>query len=114
MLETPRTPGRVIAYLVPTKVAVAAARSTHQAWLDTSPITKGDNRTWNLWFDENGPAKANDFAKKWAQFRLPGEAETSQVAELESDGRVKTEVEIARQRISKAAGISPSAGKNHA
>jgi hypothetical protein len=109
MPEVPRTPGKVAVYLVPTKDAVAAARSTHQAWLDTSPNTKGSNNTWNLWFDDDGPAKANGFAKKWAQFRLPGEAETSQAVDLESDGSVKSEVEIARQRISKAAGISPSA-----
>src|SRR5713101_747328 len=50
MLETPRTPGNVIAYLVPTKVAVDAARSTHHAWLGTNPNTKGENKTWNLWF----------------------------------------------------------------
>ena len=109
MPEIPRTPGNVVVYKVPTKEAVAAARSTHEAWLKTNPNTKGDNTTWNLWFDDDGPSKANGFATKWAKFRLPGEAETSQVVEAGSDGSVKAEVELARQRISRAAGIAPSA-----
>src|SRR5258707_6067690 len=61
MPEIERTPGSVIAYLVPTKVAVEAARCTHREWLATKPNTKGGNTTWNLWFDPDWPAKANDF-----------------------------------------------------
>jgi hypothetical protein len=113
MPEIERTPGKVKCYLVPTIEAAKAARSTHQAWLDSSPNTNGDNRTWNLWFRKNGPEKANDFETKWSQFRLQGEADTQSlsVSETADTGNVKTEVEYARQRISKAAGVAPDAVK---
>jgi hypothetical protein len=106
MPEVPRTPGKVLAYLVPTSEAAAAARKTHHAWLDTNPNTKGDNRTWNLWFSENGPAKANGFHTHWKKYLLKGsaDAEPSPMA-MKTDGSVKSEVETARLRISKAAGV---------
>ena len=72
MPEKPRTRGSVIAYFVPTAVAVQAARVTHKEWLASNPNTRGDNRTWNLWFDDEGPSKANGFADKWANYRLNG------------------------------------------
>jgi hypothetical protein len=107
MPETPRTPGKVKAYLVSTRVACAAARLTHQAWLDTRPDTHGDNKTWNLWFCSDGPAKANNFDAHWNQYLLKGDADTTQVVNPNetSEGSVKIEVENARQRISRAAGV---------
>jgi len=78
MPEIERTPGKVIAYLVPTKVAADAARQTHNDWLATEPNTKGSNTTWNLWFREDGPQKANDFARKWSAYRLAGNSDTTQ------------------------------------
>src|SRR5271166_6556214 len=45
MPEIERTPGKVIAYLVPTAVAVEASRQTHSEWLATNPNTKGNNTT---------------------------------------------------------------------
>jgi|SRR5271165_179353 len=118
MPEIERTPGKVIAYLVPTKVAVEASRSSHQTWLDSDPNTKGDNKTWNLWFRTDGP-KDRTYSTKWAEYRLKGEASThtltsntgDAVAVTVGDGSVKTEVEMARQRISKAAGVAPDAVK---
>jgi hypothetical protein len=110
MPEIERTPGRMFAYLVPTKVAVDAARRTHQEWLGTNPNTKGGNTTWNLWFDQDGPAKANDFAAKWSKYRLEGEAtQPAGLGETSEPGNIKAEVEAARQRISRAAGVSPAA-----
>jgi hypothetical protein len=104
MPEIPRTAGKVLAYLVPTSVAVEAARKTHQAWLATSPNTKGDNRTWNLWFRENGPKKANGFHEHWKKYLLKGSADTQQTtAVAETD--VRSEVEAARLRIARAAGV---------
>ena len=50
MPEIPRTGGSVIAYLVPTEIAVEAVRTTHADWLASNPNTKGKNRTWNIWF----------------------------------------------------------------
>jgi hypothetical protein len=114
MPEIERTPGNVIAYLVPTQVAVEAARETHQAWLRTAPNTRGSNTTWNLWFRDEGPSKANGFAKKWEQYRLVGSGQTTQGSvsnHFEETGSVKAEVEAARERISKAAGVSPAAVK---
>jgi hypothetical protein len=108
MPEIPRRPGNVLAYLVPTAVAVKAARETHQAWLATNPNTKGDNRTWNLWFNENGPKKANGFHNHWSKYLLKGSADVEQApAAAETD--VKSEVEAARLKISKAAGVPLSA-----
>jgi hypothetical protein len=114
MPEVERTPGRIIAYLVPTQVAVDAARLTHRTWLETNPNTRGGNTTWNLWFDENGPSKANDFATKWKQYLLNSDDVRANEAVLNDSGQtgsVKAEVEAARQRISKAAGVSPGAVK---
>jgi hypothetical protein len=106
MPEVPRTPGNVLAYLVPTSVAAEAARKTHHAWLETNPNTKGDNRTWNLWFSENGPAKANGFHIHWKKYLLKGNADAgSNPMTTETDGSVKSEVETARLRIAKAAGV---------
>lgn len=113
MPEIERTPGKVRAYLVPTSVACDAVRRTHQAWLDTSPNTKGSNTTWNVWFSAYGPAKANNFEAHWKQYLLPGNADTTNIASESdaSDSSVRTEVETARMRISKAAGVPPSAVK---
>jgi hypothetical protein len=128
MPEIERTAGKVNAYFIPTSVAVEASRSSHQAWKDSNPNTKGDNRTWNLWFRKNGKTMMHsDYETKWAEYRLKGEAYTQALttgnaggggntgsplavaAGPAGDGSVKAEVEIARQRISKAAGVSPDA-----
>ncbi len=126
MPEVERTPGKVAAYLIPTKVAVEASRSSHQAWLDSNPNTKGDNKTFCLWFRKRAPfARSGDYETKWAEYRLKGEAFThsvnvpvsgasvvsavGNVGAVASDGSVKAEVEMARQRISKAAGVAPDA-----
>lgn len=114
MPEIERTPGKVRAYLVPTDVAVEGVRTAHKKWLDTNPNTKGANRTWALWFRKGGPANgSNDFERKWSQYRLEGEADTQfvSVGATAGTGNVKTEVEYARQRISKAAGVAPEAVK---
>src|SRR5207244_428072 len=50
-----RTPGKVMAYLVPAAEAVAATRAAHQSWLDTRPNTAGRNKTWALYFGEQTP-----------------------------------------------------------
>jgi hypothetical protein len=108
MPEIERTPGRVCAYLVPTAVAAEAARSTHKDWLSTNPNTRGSNTTWNLWFDKEGPEKANDFASKWSRYRLNATSGTHSPDGSETTpepSNVKSEVEQARQRISRAAGV---------
>jgi hypothetical protein len=114
MPEIERTPGNVIAYLVPTNVAVETVRTAHKAWLDSDPNTKGANKTWALWFRKDAPAdRSSDYATKWSQYRLQGEADTRLVgvSEMADTGNVKSEVEHARQRISKAAGVAPDAVK---
>ena len=45
----------------------ARLRSSHQAWLDGRPNTKGDNRTWNLLFNEDLSRPHTGFAKRWAR-----------------------------------------------
>jgi len=75
MPEAPRTPGPVKSYLVPTKVAVSAVRKAHQEWLDSNPTTKGDNRTWNIWFGDTGRPGGN-FGEVWKEYLLPATAST--------------------------------------
>jgi len=68
----------------------------HLEWLGTDPNTKGENKTWNLWFSPDGPAKANNFETHWAKYLLKGDAYTTQISQTQaeaSDGSVKTEVE---------------------
>ena len=130
MPEVERTPGKVKAYLVPTKVAVEASRKGQQVWLDSSPNTKGDNRTWNLWFRKDANEESNiwnDYATKWAEYQLKGEAfthsvtgavtgvnvtsATGAVSAVGTDGSFKAVIETARQMVSKAAGVPLDAVK---
>jgi hypothetical protein len=111
MPEVERVPGKTVAYLLPTKVVEVEARRTHKEWLATNPNTKGDNKTWNLWFRKDAPAKANDYAAKWSNYRLSASVEADEAAEkperhsVPRAGNVKAEVEDARRRIARAAGV---------
>lgn len=114
MPEIERTPGSVIAYLLPTDEVVAEARRTHQEWLDSNPNTKGDNRTWNLWFRGDGKKVASGYAQTWAGYQLEGDASTegtSQTAPVGQPGGIKEEVEVARSRIAGVAGVPVEAVK---
>lgn len=109
MPELPRTPGPVVGYLVPTNVVVDAARSTHKRWRESNPNTSGNNRTWNLWFGADGPAKANNYAEVWRTYRVEAAAAvppaTSPVAE--PGQKLADVIASARQKIADAAGIAP-------
>jgi hypothetical protein len=109
MPETPRTPGNVIAYMIPTEEAVKEVRETHRKWLATNPNTKGKNTTWNLWFDDAGPEKAAGYARKWAQYRLEGKLKTAQLnvspRQNGAANPVRAEVDAARMRIAEVAGV---------
>lgn len=112
MPEEPRTPGNVLAYLVPTRIAVQEVRDSHRRWLESNPKTKGENTTWNLWFAEDGPEKACGYAKKWEQYCLKGDASallTVPPKEKNNASSVRAEVEAARNRIAKVAGVPPEA-----
>lgn len=116
MPERPRTPGKVIAYLVPTTEAHNAALSAHKKWLAGRPNTKGGNITRNLWFEEDASGTEwCDFHSKWGKYRLDGEGEASLASPVgegpEGGNVIRAEVEAARQRISKAAGVSLDAVK---
>lgn len=100
----------MITYLVPTEVAVEAARSTHRQWLATRPDTNGKNRTWNLWFGDSGPAKANGFAAKWAKYRLEAAVAVSAASAPEASlshtaSLLKNAIAAAKQSIAEAAGV---------
>lgn len=115
MPEVERTHGNVLAYLVPTIEAVEEVRGTHRDWLATNPTTKGDNTTWNLWFDHERSGKANNYAEKWAQYRLEGMIVTSEVAGNrtapagEAGENLRSEVRAAQESIARAAGVPPEA-----
>ncbi len=121
MPEVERAEGKVIAYLVPAKEAEEAVRRSHQAWLSSNPETKGKNTTWNLWFDHSysgmaGREEMHGYAEKWAMYRLSGDISTGDIASMSSGqpsdmGNIQAEVEVARQRIARAASVLPDAVK---
>jgi hypothetical protein len=115
MPEIERMPGNVIGYLIPTTEAVAAVRQTHREWLARKPNTESDNRTWALYFRPNGFTGAKDFSAVWSKYRLKGDGPTD-VVEVDPvrtgptvPGNIKAEVEAARQRIARVAGVAASA-----
>jgi hypothetical protein len=99
----------VLSYLVPTGVAVEAARRCHREWLSSKPNTGGSNTTFNLWFDDGGNSAG--FAQHWKQYLLPGDADTEHLGatDISAGGNLKSEVEMARQRIASIAGVSVAA-----
>ena len=124
MPEVERAAGQVIAYLVPTKEVDEAVRKSHQAWLSSNPDTKGENTTWNIWFDHSYSGMASrkgkhEYAEKWAKYRLAGDMSTEDListrvdraGEGRSRGNIRAEVEAARQRIAHAASVPPDAVK---
>lgn len=116
MPEVPRMDGLVIVYFVPTAVAAAAVRQTHAEWLASNPSTKGNNRTWNIWFDD-GPAMSGGFAKKWSQYRLTTKASTIEGGSPGNSVAVRDNrplgavIAAARKAIAEAAGVSVDAVK---
>ncbi|MGD0421297.1 MAG: hypothetical protein ABSA68_17250 [Xanthobacteraceae bacterium] len=116
MPETPRTPGPVMAYFIPTALVVEEVRSNHRNWLASNPSTKGENRTWAIWFDDDGPAKASGYSKKWASYRLDGSANTRTFVngreDLQTGSTTLGEVIAdAKRRIAAVAGIPETAVK---
>jgi hypothetical protein len=109
MPERPRTPGPVVGYLVPADVVSKAVRESHRLWLATGPNTKGDNRTWNLWFSANSRPEASEFHEKWNAYRLSGFATTDltpQPPPAGSPGKKLGEViALAKKEIAEAAGV---------
>jgi len=100
--------GNAVSYLLPTEEVVGEARRTHWEWRDTNPNTKGDNKTWNLWFDKDAPTKANGYGTKWAKYSLDISSMASHAVVTNNGGRqpnLMTEVEDARQRLAQAAGV---------
>jgi hypothetical protein len=112
MPEVERSAGKIVAYLLPVSEVDAEARRTHREWLSTDPNTKGQNTTWNLWFRKDAPGKANDYATKWARYKLDSAVDvTDRAAPTQSGGNVKAEVEESRKRIAAAAGVPVEAVK---
>jgi hypothetical protein len=116
MPEIPRTDGSVMAYFVPTAVAVKAVREAHADWLKSNPSTKGNNRTWTIWFDE-GPSTHSGFAQKWSQYRLPSNVSTLDIDNSDMDAPTHgirplgTVIAEARKAIAEAAGVTIEAVK---
>jgi len=116
MPETPRVEGPVIIYLVPTSIAENAVRKAHADWLNTNPSTKGNNRTWNIWFGD-GPTAYSGFAQKWAQYRLQTKTSTVVAEPPRSSGSSKENrplgivIADAKRAIAEAAGVPIEAVK---
>lgn len=116
MPDVPRMEGLVIAYFVPTTIAVTAVRQAHTDWLASNPLTKGNNRTWNIWFDD-GPAMSGGFANKWAEYRLPTKISTIDVGTpsdsvvIRDNKSLGAVIAAARKAIAEAAGVSEAAVK---
>lgn len=115
MPEAPRSRGPVMAFLLPASVAVDAVRSNHRDWLASNPSTKGENRTWNIWFDDDGPSKSSGYAKKWAAYRLAGSATTQNLRSKSSAANGGDAASLgdviaeAKRRIAEVAGVPESA-----
>lgn len=116
MPEVPRQGGGVIAYFIPTAIAVQEVRRSHSDWLASKPATKGNNRTWNIWFDD-GQNPWSGFAVKWAKYRVGGQASvqggafvsrTTSANDVRSLGAV---IAQARRDIANAAGVPIEAVK---
>ncbi len=116
MPEVPRQRGPVIAYFLPASTAADDVRRAHADWLASGPATKGNNRTWNIWFDD-GPAVWFGFAQKWSKFRVGGHAEAQENAStpkvaIEPDERsLGAVIAKARSDIATAAGVPVEAVK---
>jgi hypothetical protein len=117
MPEVPRMGGSVFVYFVPTTVAVNAARQSHSDWLASKPATKGNNRTWNIWFDD-GPATCSGFARTWSQYLLPTKVSTLSlgtddrtVSSTQENRPLGVVIAEARKAIAEAAGVGIGAVK---
>lgn len=116
MPETPRQLGPVIAYFLPVAVAVDDVRNAHAAWLTSGPATKGNNRTWNIWFDE-GPPSCSGFAIRWAKYRIADAtraataAPTKAVQGNKPEGSLGAVIAKAKSEIAAAAGVPVDAVK---
>jgi hypothetical protein len=104
-----RQVGEVLVFLVPTEVAVKAAREGYKSWLDRSPVTRGKNTTWNIWFDETGLDASHGFMKKWHQYLLP-----SEVSSVEFLQEVSNDEEKAADSSGQKPSVKKSVGKSAA
>ena len=115
MPTTPRSHGPVAGFLVPSEIVAEAARSTHREWRAGNPNTKGENRTWNLWFSDNGPHKASGFARKWSAYLLNGRVSTQSPSganlqeQQTAPAKLGEIIAIAKSQIAEAAGVTPNA-----
>jgi hypothetical protein len=60
----------VEAYWVPSGDAARDVKAAHQRWLNGSPKTNNNNRTYSVWFDE-AISSSELFREKWSLYRLP-------------------------------------------
>ena len=122
MPEKERTAGKIIAYLIPTEIVVDAVRESHRIWLNSNPNTKGNNTTWNLWFDKHyygasGRREKHNYFERWADYRLEGEVTSMEIENQLFNQRqgdsvtIKKVIETARLRIAHVADVSPEAVK---
>jgi len=110
MPRVARTPGEIDGYLIPAREASDAARRAHQEWKSKSSSTQG-NTTWILHFDnspESWPEGWRGYAEKWKMYLL-GSTVTAIPEKKSSGTSLRAEVESAKVRISKAAGVSSDA-----
>ena len=118
MPEIERTHGNILAYLVPTDVAVTAAKGGYRAWLDSANIheAKG-NRSRNLWFGDPSSRPSYDgrcdYAEEWKEYLLPGHFETTPDIEVSNpdtlpfnpDQSLQDIIQEAQQNIATVAGV---------
>jgi hypothetical protein len=110
MPQTARTAGPVAAYLIPTSVAVKDVRKSHRDWLKSNPATKGNNRTWNVWFGD-GPAACSGFDRRWARYRLLGPSPEVRLSTATHASTLGDVISRARSEIASAAGVPVDAVK---
>lgn len=114
MPEVPRSPGPVMVFFVPTPTVVEAVREAHAHWLASNPSTKGENRTWNLWFDDDDSSPGGGFASLWEKYKVASPVSDVGRPSSPSPDRPMTLGEIiaeAKRKIAGAAGVAESAIK---
>ena len=130
MLDTPYTPGKVRAYLLPTKELVEEFRNVHRDRLES--MDDSNNNPLNLFLWNKDYEGRVTYEQKWKKYRLEGEASTGvrepvlveeeliSQEEEESEysensdnsiGSINTEIKTARQRIARIAGVPEEAVK---
>ena len=109
MPEIERTQSNIMAYLIPTDIAVEEARKILSEWTAIGSKTRGEHVTWYLFFSGDKGKRAYGYHEKWKQYLMESNKailpKEPRPQTEEAINPLKQEIDIARHRIAKAAGV---------